>query len=90
VVFGKPLDFSRYYGLEKDHLVLRALTDEIMYELMKLSGQEYVDEYAQRAKVRLPDRLRHDGHGRRAAGHDELEHVDGEREHVHLAEAGDD
>jgi hypothetical protein len=31
---------------------------------MKLSGQEYVDEYAQRAKVRLADRLRHDGHGR--------------------------
>jgi 1-acyl-sn-glycerol-3-phosphate acyltransferase len=64
VRFGKPLDFSRYYGLEHDHLVLRAMTDEIMYELMKLSGQEYVDEYAQRAKGRLADRLRHDGHGR--------------------------
>ena len=48
--FGKPLDFSRYYGLEDDHVVLRAMTDEIMYELMKLSGQEYVDEYAQRGK----------------------------------------
>jgi 1-acyl-sn-glycerol-3-phosphate acyltransferase len=51
VRFGKPLDFSRYYGLEDDRIVLRAATDEIMYELMKLSGQEYVDEYAQRAKV---------------------------------------
>ena len=30
--------------------MLRAVTDEIMYELMRLSGQEYVDEYAQRAK----------------------------------------
>jgi 1-acyl-sn-glycerol-3-phosphate acyltransferase len=50
---GKPLDFSRYYGLEHDHMVLRAMTDEIMYELMKLSGQEYVDEYARRAKPRL-------------------------------------
>lgn len=58
---GKPLDFSRYYGLEEDHIVLRAMTDEIMYELMKLSGQEYVDEYAQRAKVRLSNPLRRDG-----------------------------
>ncbi len=52
VKFGKPLDFSRYAGLESDRLVLRAVTDEIMYALMDLSGQEYVDEYAQRAKAR--------------------------------------
>jgi 1-acyl-sn-glycerol-3-phosphate acyltransferase len=53
VRFGKPLDFSRYAGLESDRLVLRAITDEIMYALMELSGQEYVDEYAQQAKNRL-------------------------------------
>jgi 1-acyl-sn-glycerol-3-phosphate acyltransferase len=53
VRFGKALDFSRYYGLENDHIVRRAITDEIMYEIMKLSGQEYVDEYAQRAKLGL-------------------------------------
>ena len=46
VRFGKPLDFSRYYGMESDRLVLRAVTDEIMYALMDLSGQEYVDMYA--------------------------------------------
>ena len=63
VRFGKPLDFSRYYGLEQDRFVLRAITDEIMYELMKLSGQEYVDEYAQRAKVRLTSTLHPGGHG---------------------------
>jgi 1-acyl-sn-glycerol-3-phosphate acyltransferase len=57
VRFGKPLDFSRYYGLEQDRIVLRAITDEIMYEIMKLSGQEYVDEYAQRAKRRLASAL---------------------------------
>ncbi len=51
VRFGLPLDFSRYYGLEEDRIVLRAITDEIMYELMKLAGQEYVDEYAQRGKL---------------------------------------
>ncbi len=56
VKYGKPLDFSRYAGLESDRLVLRAVTDEIMYELMNLSGQEYVDEYAQRAKARRTQR----------------------------------
>jgi 1-acyl-sn-glycerol-3-phosphate acyltransferase len=54
VRFGTPLDFSRYYGLESDGIVLRAITDEIMYAIMKLSGQEYVDTYAQRTKIRRP------------------------------------
>jgi 1-acyl-sn-glycerol-3-phosphate acyltransferase len=49
--FGKPLDFSRYYGMESNRLVLRAVTDEIMYALMDLSGQEYVDIYAASAKA---------------------------------------
>jgi len=53
VRFGKPLDFSRYYGMESDRLVLRAVTDEIVYALMELSGQEYVDKYAQQAKAEL-------------------------------------
>src|SRR5512144_1540797 len=50
VRFGKPLDFSRYEGLENDRFILRSITDEIMYEIMRLSGQEYVDIYAARAK----------------------------------------
>jgi 1-acyl-sn-glycerol-3-phosphate acyltransferase len=50
VVFGKPLDFSRYEGMENDRYILRSITDEIMYEIMRLSGQEYVDMYATTAK----------------------------------------
>jgi len=50
VRFGKPLDFSRYEGLENDRYILRSITDEIMYEIMRLSGQEYVDKYASVAK----------------------------------------
>jgi 1-acyl-sn-glycerol-3-phosphate acyltransferase len=46
IIVGEPLDFSRFDGMEGDRIVLRAITDEIMYELMKLSGQEYVDVYA--------------------------------------------
>jgi 1-acyl-sn-glycerol-3-phosphate acyltransferase len=68
VRFGKPLDFSRYYGLEQDRIVLRALTDEVMYAIMKLSGQEYVDHYAQRAKVGVTLPLRHRGPERAGSG----------------------
>lgn len=50
VRYGKPLDFSRYEGMENDRYILRSVTDEIMYEIMNLSGQEYVDMYATRAK----------------------------------------
>jgi len=50
VRFGAPLDFSRYEGMENDRYILRSITDEIMYEIMRLSGQEYVDKYATRAK----------------------------------------
>src|SRR4051794_734429 len=50
VRFGRPLDFSRYEGMENDRYILRAITDEIMYEIMELSDQEYVDMYATKAK----------------------------------------
>ncbi len=50
---GPPLDFSRYAGLESDRFVLRSITDEVMYELMTLSGQQYVDIYATKAKTEL-------------------------------------
>jgi len=50
VKFGEPLDFSRYEGMETDRLILRAVTDEIMYKIMELSGQEYTDMYATKAK----------------------------------------
>ena len=53
MVIGEPLDFSRYRGLDKDRYVLRAITDEIMYNLMLLSGQEYVDLYAADVKAQL-------------------------------------
>jgi 1-acyl-sn-glycerol-3-phosphate acyltransferase len=51
VRIGKPLDFSRYEGLAGDRFVERSMTDEIMYELMQLSGQEYVDLYAAKVKA---------------------------------------
>ena len=49
--FGKPLDFSRYEGMSGDRFVERSMTDEIMYEMMQLSGREYVDVYAAKVKA---------------------------------------
>ena len=50
IVFGEPLDFCRFEGMEGDRFILRSITDEIMYELDRLSGQEYVDVYASSVK----------------------------------------
>ncbi|MFD7445779.1 lysophospholipid acyltransferase family protein [Streptomyces sp. NPDC059909] len=49
--FGEPLEFSRFAGMEHDRTVLRAVTDEVMYAILGLSGQEYVDRYAADVKA---------------------------------------
>ncbi|HNP58303.1 MAG TPA: lysophospholipid acyltransferase family protein [Gordonia sp. (in: high G+C Gram-positive bacteria)] len=46
VRIGEPLDFSRFEGMGGNRFIERAVTDEIMYDLMQLSGQQYVDLYA--------------------------------------------
>lgn len=55
VRFGQPLGFARYEGMDRDRYVLRALTDEVMSQVMRLSGQEYVDVYATKAKALAAD-----------------------------------
>ncbi|TXL88483.1 1-acyl-sn-glycerol-3-phosphate acyltransferase [Streptomyces sp. NBC_01725] len=54
--FGEPLDFSRYAGLENEKAAVRAVTDEIMYAILGLSGQEYVDRYAAEVKAEEAER----------------------------------
>jgi 1-acyl-sn-glycerol-3-phosphate acyltransferase len=58
IVFGEPLDFSRFEGMESDRFILRSVTDEIMYELSRISGQEYVDVYASSVKEKIGSRSR--------------------------------
>lgn len=74
---GKPLDFSRYRGMDQDRFILRSVTDQVMYEIMKLSGQEYVDTYATAAKRQIAEAAKRQAereqagpaeHGERAAG----------------------
>jgi 1-acyl-sn-glycerol-3-phosphate acyltransferase len=52
VKVGKPLNFDRYEGMQGNRFIERAVTDEIMYELMRLTGQQYVDVYAASLKER--------------------------------------
>ena len=51
VRFAPPMRFDHHTGWADDPTVLRAVTDEIMFELRELSGQEYVDRYAKRKDV---------------------------------------
>lgn len=49
IIFGEPIDFSQHYGDRLDDpMTARQATDELMWEIRELSGQEYVDRYASR------------------------------------------
>ena len=52
-LIGKPLNFDRFAGMTADRFVLRSITDEIMFEIQKLSGQTYVDVYASTVRAQL-------------------------------------
>jgi 1-acyl-sn-glycerol-3-phosphate acyltransferase len=80
VVFGKPLTFERYAGQAKDRFAVRAVTDEIMYEIMSLSGQEYVDEYASKYRARVAREAGEDAEGVATPGVGESLPTDGSRE----------
>ncbi|GAA1837220.1 lysophospholipid acyltransferase family protein [Pseudonocardia ailaonensis] len=58
VKIGEPLDFSRYEGMAGDRFIERSMTDEIMYSLMELSGQTYVDLYAASVKEKAEQAAR--------------------------------
>jgi 1-acyl-sn-glycerol-3-phosphate acyltransferase len=52
--FGEPIRPEHYRGREDDSLVLRTITDEVMFEIRQISGYEYVDTYATRKAEDLP------------------------------------
>jgi 1-acyl-sn-glycerol-3-phosphate acyltransferase len=53
VRFGSAMDFS---DRSDDMSSIRAITDEIMVEIQKLSGQEYTGRYAKRpGKAQSPE-----------------------------------
>jgi 1-acyl-sn-glycerol-3-phosphate acyltransferase len=46
IKIGRPLNPNRYRNRGDDHMVLRQITDELMYEIRELTGQEYRNVYA--------------------------------------------
>jgi 1-acyl-sn-glycerol-3-phosphate acyltransferase len=54
IKIGRPLDLSRYWDREGDRMVLRQITDEVMFEIRELTGQEYRDVYATKKPEAIP------------------------------------
>lgn len=50
LIIGEPLRFDAYFANADDRFAQRAVTDRIMSQIMRLSGQEYADVYASAVK----------------------------------------
>jgi 1-acyl-sn-glycerol-3-phosphate acyltransferase len=46
IKIGRPINVERYRSRGDEHLVLRQITDELMFEIRELTGQEYRNVYA--------------------------------------------
>lgn len=53
IIYGKPIAVERKNPEDVTHEELRELTDRVVKAIGAMSGQEYVDEYAQTVKARL-------------------------------------
>ena len=51
---GRPIPVDRYQDRPGDRLALRQITDELMFEIRELSGQEYRDVYATKKAESIP------------------------------------
>jgi 1-acyl-sn-glycerol-3-phosphate acyltransferase len=51
---GRPIKVDRYQERAEDRLVLRQITDELMFEIRELTGQEYRDVYATKKSESIP------------------------------------
>jgi 1-acyl-sn-glycerol-3-phosphate acyltransferase len=61
VKLGAPIEAARHADGIDDHLLYRQVTDEVMYEIRAMTGQDYVDQYAtkkpQKAEAIEPRRV---------------------------------
>ncbi len=46
IKIGRPINVERYRSRGDDHMVLRQVTDELMFEIRDLTGQDYRNVYA--------------------------------------------
>ncbi len=61
-VYGEPIVVEKKDPQDITHEEIRELTDELMKRIQKLSGQEYVDMYAQEAKKLMKAEVQSDVH----------------------------
>jgi 1-acyl-sn-glycerol-3-phosphate acyltransferase len=54
ITIGRPVDPARYGNRGDEHLVLRSIMDEVMYEIREITGQEYTNVYAGKAAETEP------------------------------------
>jgi 1-acyl-sn-glycerol-3-phosphate acyltransferase len=59
---GRAIKVDRYQDRADDRLVLRQITDELMFEIRELTGQEYRDVYATKKSESIPSETAHVGH----------------------------
>ena len=52
-IYGEPIEVEKMNPEDITHDILRELTDRVTKTIQKMSGQEYVDEYAQTVKKRI-------------------------------------
>jgi 1-acyl-sn-glycerol-3-phosphate acyltransferase len=58
ISFGAPIHPERFAAFGDERSILRTMTDEVMYEIRELSGQEYIHTYATKtagSEVELPE-----------------------------------
>ena len=53
VIYGVPIPVERKDPQDVTHEELREMTDRVVRAIAQMSGQEYVDEYAQTVKARM-------------------------------------
>jgi 1-acyl-sn-glycerol-3-phosphate acyltransferase len=51
ISIGRPIDVARYVDRGTDPMVLREITDELMFEIRELTGQEYRNTYATKKRT---------------------------------------
>jgi 1-acyl-sn-glycerol-3-phosphate acyltransferase len=54
ISIGRPVNVERYRSRAEDRLVLRQITDEVMFEIREMTGQEYCDRYAGKPAAPAP------------------------------------
>ncbi|MGH8982631.1 MAG: lysophospholipid acyltransferase family protein [Acidimicrobiia bacterium] len=52
--FGSPVPLGHYVGREDERIVLRQITDEVMFDIQQLAGYEYHDTYATKKAEDVP------------------------------------